>query len=277
MGCKKRKLWEKTIRNKSRRQHGRRALDKTKPRRDPRSTNVCITLTTTTWGLRRVEFREDIPTFAAREGGKPDRKHCGYIRIVKHSQHNNKNRTGIDSYSSRRKVKQLRVKLRIDGVSRVTCCHPWSQGLVRGASARFVTLRPVLHLMTGLPMQLSSERQGLTAREADYPDTAHGRHAPSPLCWLGYGPKRGTQLVRVTGTLSNINNVALPHLVVTINTSEGFISSPDLKNKVRNTGWEEARDWLLPSSQSHRYSPGQWTADCVELHQIDLRKDMQVV
>nr|CAD7265292.1 unnamed protein product [Timema shepardi] len=157
MGCKKRKLWEKTIRNKSRRQHGRRALDKTKPRRDPRSTN-------------------------------------------------------------------LRVKLRIDSVSRVTCCHPWSQGLVRGASAHFVTLQTVLHLMTGLPMQLSSERQELTAREADYPDTAH--------------------------------------------------SSPDLKNKVINTGWEEARDWLLLPSQFHRYSPGQCAADCVELHQIDLRKDI---
>nr|CAD7419750.1 unnamed protein product [Timema poppensis] len=56
-----------------------------------------------------------------------------------HSQHNNKNRTSIDSYSSRRKVKQLPVKLRIDGVSRVTCRHPRSQGLGRGASAHFVT------------------------------------------------------------------------------------------------------------------------------------------
>nr|CAD7441895.1 unnamed protein product [Timema bartmani] len=30
----------------------------------------------------------------------------------------------------------------------VTCRHPWSQGLVRGASAHFVTIRTVLHLIT---------------------------------------------------------------------------------------------------------------------------------
>nr|CAD7444854.1 unnamed protein product [Timema bartmani] len=35
-------------------------------------------------------------------------------------------------YSSRRKIKQLPVKLSIDGVSRVTCRHTWSQGLVQG-------------------------------------------------------------------------------------------------------------------------------------------------
>ncbi|CAG2064047.1 unnamed protein product [Timema podura] len=34
-------------------------------------------------------------------------------------------------YSSRRKIKQLPVKLRIDGVSRVTCRHPCLKGLCR--------------------------------------------------------------------------------------------------------------------------------------------------
>nr|CAD7451977.1 unnamed protein product [Timema tahoe] len=46
-------------------------------------------------------------------------------------------------YSSRRKIKQLPVILRIDGVSRVTCSHTWSQGLVQGAAAHFVTIRTV--------------------------------------------------------------------------------------------------------------------------------------
>nr|CAD7431156.1 unnamed protein product [Timema monikensis] len=35
----------------------------------------------------------------------------------------------------------LPVKLRTDGVSRVTCRHTWSQGLVQGAAAHFVTIR----------------------------------------------------------------------------------------------------------------------------------------
>nr|CAD7458061.1 unnamed protein product [Timema tahoe] len=43
-----------------------------------------------------------------------------------------------------RKIKQLPVKLRIDGVSRVTCSHTWSQGLVQGAAAHFVTIRTEL-------------------------------------------------------------------------------------------------------------------------------------
>nr|CAD7423330.1 unnamed protein product [Timema monikensis] len=51
-------------------------------------------------------------------------------------------------YSNRQKIKQLPVKLRINGVSSVTCRHPWSQGLVRGASAHFVIIRTVLQLIT---------------------------------------------------------------------------------------------------------------------------------
>nr|CAD7456526.1 unnamed protein product [Timema tahoe] len=54
-------------------------------------------------------------------------------------------------YSSRRKIKQLPVILRIDGVSRVTCSHTWSQGLVQGAAAHFVTIRTVVHSITTIP------------------------------------------------------------------------------------------------------------------------------
>nr|CAD7267429.1 unnamed protein product [Timema shepardi] len=45
------------------------------------------------------------------------------------------------------KLNSCQSKLDIDGVSRVTCRHPWSQGLVRGASAH-LTIRMVLHLIT---------------------------------------------------------------------------------------------------------------------------------
>nr|CAD7456181.1 unnamed protein product [Timema tahoe] len=65
-------------------------------------------------------------------------------------------------YSSRRKIKQLPVILRIDGVSRVTCSHTWSQGLVQGAAAHFVTIRTVVHSITSvLTNNLLQVREGI--------------------------------------------------------------------------------------------------------------------
>nr|CAD7445294.1 unnamed protein product [Timema bartmani] len=64
-----------------------------------------------------------------------------------------------------RKIKQLPVILRIDGVSRVTCSHTWSQGLVQGAAAHFVTIRTVVHSITSswqVTLYLSSPVKGLT-------------------------------------------------------------------------------------------------------------------
>nr|CAD7464610.1 unnamed protein product [Timema tahoe] len=64
----------------------------------------------------------------------------------------------MSHYSSRRKIKQLPVILRIDGVSRVTCRHPWSQGLVQD----YLTIRYLTSLSDWLN---ASQRSFIHARD----------------------------------------------------------------------------------------------------------------
>nr|CAD7448192.1 unnamed protein product [Timema bartmani] len=71
---------------------------------------------------------------------------CGYFRFLLHLRNSP---SGIDKHHiTLADEKQLSVILRIDGVSWVTCCRPWSQGIVKGVSAHFVTIRTVLHMIT---------------------------------------------------------------------------------------------------------------------------------
>nr|CAD7198389.1 unnamed protein product [Timema douglasi] len=51
----------------------------------------------------------------------------------------------LRALSSRRKFKQLPIKHRIDGISRVTCCRSWTQGRVRGFLFFFeMSINPIL-------------------------------------------------------------------------------------------------------------------------------------